>query len=100
MADFCITEVRYNKDKSHIKFVKVRERKQGENGIQIGSPRIVSRAFVADLIRLGKVSFQTNTKTNNGQWKKGAEVLLFGQEFLTTDRNKTERDNLGELPEF
>lgn len=95
MADFCITAVRYNDDKSHITFVKVREEKQGK----VGAPRTVSRAFVADLIRLGKVTFQTRTKTNE-RWQRGAAVYLIDDEYLTTERNDTKRDNLGELPTF
>lgn len=55
MADFCITAVRYNTDRSHIEFVQVKEEKPAE----VGLSRTVSRAFVADLIRLGKVTFQT-----------------------------------------
>lgn len=96
MADFCITAIRYNKDQNHIEFVKVREEKEGK----VGTPRTVSRAFVADLIRLGKVAFQTRTKTDEGNWKRGAEVSLIEGEYLTTDRNDTKRDNLGSLPVF
>lgn len=96
MADFCITAVRYNKDQSHIVYVQVREEIPGK----VGSPRTVPRAFVADLIRRGNAAFQTRTKTADNKWKKGADVHLIDDEFLTTDRNSTKRDNLGSLPEF
>lgn len=96
MTDFCITSVRYNKEKSHIEFVKVREEKEGK----VGAPRIVSRAFVADLIRLRKASFQTRVKNSNNKWSLGSSVHLIDGEYLTTDKNNTKLDNLGNLPEF
>ncbi|HCF2132181.1 TPA: DUF3892 domain-containing protein [Pseudomonas aeruginosa] len=96
MADFCITAVRYSKDRNHIEYVQVRE----EKSKTIGAPRTVARAFVADLIRLEKASFQTRMKTADDTWMRGADVHLIDDVYLTTDRNSTERDNLGNLPEF
>ena len=96
MTDFCITAVRYNQERSHIEFVRVKEEKPGE----IGPNRTVPRAFVADLIRLGKVTFQTRTKTPEGKWKTGAQVHLIDDIYLTTNKNSSERDNLENLPEF
>jgi hypothetical protein len=96
MADFCITAVRYNTNRSHIEFVRVCEEKPGE----IGPSRTVSRAFVADLIRLGKVTFQTRTKSSEGKWRVGAQVHLIEDIYLTTNKNSTKRDNLENLPEF
>lgn len=98
MADFCITAVRYSKDRSHIEYVHVREEKQQQK--TISSPRIVSRAFVADLIRLNKASFQTRVEKSDGTWSRGADVHLIDDEYLTTDSNSTTRDNLENLPEF
>lgn len=96
MADFCITAIRYNKERSHIEYVRVREERPGE----IGPNRTVSRAFVADLIRLEKATFQTRTKTSEGKWKVGARVHLIDRIYLTTNKNSTKRDNLENLPEF
>ncbi|MGG3796544.1 hypothetical protein ABEU86_20110 [Pseudomonas paraversuta] len=96
MTDFCITAVRYNKAKEHIEFVVVREEKP-EN---VGRPRTVSRAFVADLIRLEKATFQTRFQDAEGLWDRGARVHVLEEVFLTTDKNSTKRDNLGALPEF
>ncbi|WP_355603409.1 DUF3892 domain-containing protein [Xanthomonas cannabis] len=95
MADFCITAVSYNKDRSHIEQVQVREEKEKT----IGAIRTVPRAFVADLIRLGKATFQTRVKVDD-IWKLGAQVHLIEDVYLTTDKNSTKRDNLGNLPEF
>lgn len=96
MADFCITAVRYNENHSHIAFVRVHEEKPGK----IGTRRTIPRAFVADLIRLGKATFQTRMQGTDGKWKLGAQVHTIEDEYLTTDRNSTKRDNLGNLPEF
>lgn len=105
MADFCITAVRYTKDRKHIDQVRVREEERvvGEDGrtkIVIGKWRLVSRAFVADLIRLDKATFQTRTLNANGKWDKGSQVTVIENVFLTTEPNNKKRDNLGELPEF
>ena len=96
MADFCITAVRYNQTRSHIEQLHVREEKPTE----IGPSRIVPRIFVADLIRLRKATFQTRIKGTDDLWKLGAQVHLLEDIYLTTDKNSTTRDNLGNLPEF
>lgn len=96
MADFCITAVRYNHDRSHIAYVRVNEEKPSE----IGPDRMVARDFVADLIRLKKATFQTRTKTPEGKWRVGAEVHLIDDIYITTNKNSTKQDNLGNLPEF
>lgn len=96
MADFCITDVRYNDERSHITYVKVREEKFSK----IGLPRTVSRAFVADLIRLQLATFQTRVWTTDGKLRVGAHVHVIDEIYLTTDQNSTTKDNLGSLPEF
>lgn len=96
MTDFCITAVRYNKDRAHIETVQVHE----EKGSAIGPARVVSRVFVADLIRLNKATFQTRIKRADGKLYVGAAIHVIDNEYLTTDRNSTKRDNLGSLPEF
>lgn len=94
MADFCITAVRYSGE--HIDYVKVRE----EKATSIGTPRTVERAFVADLIRLNKATFMTRVETNDGKWAVGAPIHVVDGEYLSTDRNSSKRDNLGNLPHF
>lgn len=98
MADFCITAVQYNPDKKHIDLVQVREEKYG--GKVATESRLVQRAFLVDLIRLGLVSFQTKTKDRDGNWRDGDKVTIYDDKYLTTKGNGTERDNLGSLPEF
>jgi hypothetical protein len=96
MTDFCISAVRLDKDEQHIEWVRVHECQNA----QIGPARTVSRRFVADLIRLGLVTFQTTVKDSSGKWKHGASVHVFDGEYLATDRNNTKKDNLGNLPKF
>ncbi|GLH31737.1 hypothetical protein BR1R5_11230 [Pseudomonas sp. BR1R-5] len=96
MADFCITAVKYDKEHDRIAWVQARE-ELGRD--KVGPWRWVSRVFAVDLIRMGKASFQTRTQDRNGNWVKGAPVVVYADKFLTTEGNRTERDNLGELPE-
>ncbi|MCB2255982.1 DUF3892 domain-containing protein [Pseudomonas chlororaphis] len=99
MADFCITKVKYSEDGEHIQWVIVREEIPAQR--KIGSERKVERAFVADLIRLGKASFQTRVwNSSDSTWDTGANIHLIDNEFLSTDRNSRKRDNLGNLPTF
>lgn len=95
MANFCITHVKYSTDGKHIEWLGVRE----EFETTVGPMRLVQRAFVAALIRQGLATFITRTWiTETEKWKKGAEVHVLEEKYLTTDPNKTKRDNLGELP--
>ena len=96
MTDFCITAIKYSSDRQHVEWVKINEEKVNA----LGPDRITSRAFVADLIRLGKATFQTRYKGADGKMHFGAQVHVVDGEFLSSDRNNTKRDNLGALPEF
>lgn len=96
MFDFCISAVRYDSENQHIEWVKVHE----DKGATIGPARQVPRAFVADLIRLEKATFQTVIKMSNGNFANGAHIHVIDDIYLTTDRNNTKRDNLGNLPTF
>ncbi|MGQ7858244.1 hypothetical protein ACUN0G_02830 [Pseudomonas sp. 32A] len=96
MADFLIEKVAYSEDGEHIEWVLVREDKGDKAGPRIPVPRL----FIADLIRLGKAEFQTVVKAANGKLDRGSEVRLYDGKFLTTSPNKTDRDNLENLPTF
>ena len=97
MADFCVTAVRYARDRSHIEAVRLARNLPGKFGVF----RIVERAFVAELINLGKVTFETWVQSPaDGKWRKGADIHVIDEEFLTTDKNSSKRDNLENLPEF
>lgn len=96
MADFCITAIRLSSNGEHIEDVHVRE----EQETSISPPRVVARAFVADLIRLNKATFITRVKNANGNWSVGANIHVIDEQYLSTDRNSSKRDNLGNLPKF
>lgn len=100
MADFCVTAVRYNKERKHIDFLHVREETKRDGKPFLGQIRIVPRAFVADIIRRGNATFQTRIEKSPGTWSVGAHIHVIDEEYLTTDRNSTQRDNLENLPEF
>jgi hypothetical protein len=100
MVDFCISGIRYDEKKQHITFVKVHERQTTSQGWGLGPARIVPRAFVADLIRMNKASFETVVKVENNKVRHGAHVHVIDDVYLSTDRNSTKRDNLSNMPEF
>lgn len=96
-ADWCVTAVGYNEDKSRIVEVEVRP----DTGDTIGSASRKTRQRVIEDIERG-VSFNTIFLTE-GKWTRGAMVevvVINGQKFLRTDRNQRTADNLGALPEF
>lgn len=100
MADFSVTGVKYNQDHSHIEYVEVRRDFLVNKELKVGAPRIVPRAFVADLINSGKVTFHTRVYDGHGTWWKGSDIHVIDGVYLTTDPNKFKRDNLENLPEF
>jgi len=96
-ADFLISAVRYNAQKTHID--KVRSHK--DEGDNVGTGEETTREDIVRKIKEGK-TFVTIYKSND-KWKKGEDVRIVdidGQEYIRTDRNRTKKDNLGELPEF
>lgn len=95
MAHFYISAVKMDDSRQHIQWVKLI--KAGKNS---DHATVNSRQFVAELISEGAATFQTITKGSDGQWVYGATVHDIDGVYITTDANKTKRDNLGNLPEF
>lgn len=95
MPDFAVIAVRYNQAKTHIEFVKVARLLPGV----LGAHRTVPRAFIADLINVGKSTFKTYVP-RDGKYYSGADIHVIDDEFITTDPNIRKRDNLENLPEF
>ncbi|MEE4180948.1 DUF3892 domain-containing protein [Pseudomonas viridiflava] len=92
MADFFISGIRREKPGGHIQQVQVI--KSGD------SIRMTTdRAFVANLITLGKTTFQTLFWKDNA-WRYGAYVHVVDGVFLATDQNAKTEDNLESLPTF
>lgn len=99
--DFYITGVRF-RDSGEIDKLKVRLRNQPiKNELTLEDERIVERLFIVDLLKTKKISFYTatfNKKTN--KYSSGDEVVLYGNKFITTAGNATQKDNLESLPVF
>ncbi|WP_324708095.1 hypothetical protein [Pseudomonas fragi] len=96
MADFFISSIAYNEKGEHIEWLLVREDLEKNAGPEVP----VHRQFVADLIRLKLATFQTLPRSPEGKISRGAMVHLYDEKFLSTSANKTERDNLENLPIF
>lgn len=97
MTDFYISAIRMDSAGQHIERVKT-HKITGNTFDITGSDN--SRMFVGELISTGKVSFTTITKNFSGKWQLGAKVEVMSDGYITTDPNKTKRDNLGNLPKF
>lgn len=96
-ADFLISKVGYNDEHTHIIKVETRE----DKGEKAGSPYEETRQAVISNIKKGK-TYCTIIKKET-KWHKGAIVEIIkvnNKDYIRTDKNKTESDNLGELPEF
>lgn len=97
MVDFYISAIKMDSTNQHIEFVKVHE----DLGDKIGPGTVNSRAFVGELIRKGKAEFKTIIYNKEKKlWFDGAKVEVMADDYITTDPNKTKRDNLGNLPTF
>lgn len=98
-ADYLISAVRYDSEHSHIEKVRVRE----DKGAKVGSSVFESsRQEVIENIKSNK-TYITIFEGQNNNWKKGEEVhiIVVGEtEYIRTDQNQEECDNLENLPEI
>jgi hypothetical protein len=96
-ADYGISKVRYNEKHQHIVKVKARV----DNGDSIGPPTEMTRETVVKKLKDGETFVTIPLK--DGKFTKGEDVRIVkvnGVEYIRTDQNQKESDNLGELPEF
>jgi hypothetical protein len=96
-ADYLISAVQYNYAGTHIAKV----RRHPDNGDTIGNSTDVLRSSVVSQLEAG-TTFATITKDGT-KWILGASVEVItveGEKYIRTDRDKTRKDNLGELPRF
>lgn len=97
-ADYGISAVKYNDEKTHINKVKVHK----DEGDAIGSAEIWLRSQVITSLEDDK-TFVTIIKNSEGKWNKGEDVGIIkvnNNKYIRTDRNKISSDNLENLPEF
>jgi hypothetical protein len=97
-ADFCITGVRYHPPRTAIREVEIRD----DNGSGLSAPRRVTREAVVDAIDRGS-TFVTAYRGPTGQFQRGEDVRVVDLppgRYIRTDRNRVQRDNLDNLPEY
>lgn len=98
LADYYITNVRYNTEHTHIVKVKLHP----DNSGTVGSEYEWTRTDVVNTLQNGK-TFITVVKNGTNQWTKGEDVRVVtinGTKYIRTDANSKASDNLGNLPEF
>ena len=97
-ADYGISKVRYDDERTHIVKVKVRE----DKGDTFGPAEEWPRKQVVSAIE-GGTTFLTILKGSDGKWQKGQDVHIItvkGVKYIRTDQNPKAADNLENLPEF
>ena len=97
-ADYGISEVRYNDERTHIVKVKVRE----DKGDVFGPAEEWARKDVVSAIE-GGTTFVTILKGSDGNYEKGRDVHIITVnrvKYIRTDQNSEASDNLENLPEF
>ncbi len=97
-ADYYIEKVRYNKDHSRIIWVSVRE----DSSKKLSGAYNMVRKRIMSLMHDGK-QFMTIFRNDEGKYRKGQKILLIsvkGNEFIRTDADQTEKDQLENLPEY
>ncbi len=97
-ADYGISAVRYNSERTHIQKVEVRE----DQDDKFGPAQEWTRTQVVTAIERG-ISFVTILRDSERRWQQGQAVHIVtvnGAKYLRTDQNSTARDNLGNLPDF
>jgi len=98
-ADYLISAVRYDSEHLHINKVKGYEAREGR---KVGDPFESSRQEVIENIKSKKV-YITIIKREDNKWYEGEKVhiiVIDETEYIRTDQNQEECDNLGNLPKF
>lgn len=96
MTEYLIFGTSYSKQpEEHIEWVVLA---RAENN-KLAGAFLVSRHFVVDLIKTGSASFKTAT-IQNQKFLRGADVVIYDDEYLTTSPDASEQNNLENLPSF
>lgn len=98
MAEYFILAVGYSEEEEHIEWALVARFETNHDCVMTA---VVERDFLVDLLRTESATFRTATvNPATGKFRKGADVHVIGDEFLSTDANDVTHDNLGKLPRF
>lgn len=97
MSEYLVIAVAYEENQEHIDWLLVTRRIDGK----INRIWVADRDWVADLITTKSASFKTALKNpNTKKFEPGADIHVYEDVYLSTDRNASERDNLSNLPRF
>ncbi|MEX5592491.1 hypothetical protein [Pseudomonas orientalis] len=97
MTEYLIFGVAYSKEERHIEWLAIS--RQVESNLSFFS--LVGRSFVVDLINSGSATFRSATiNPKKKSFAIGATVHVYDGEFLTTSPDKSESNNLENLPEL
>jgi Protein of unknown function (DUF3892) len=97
-ADYYIEKVRYNKDHTRIIWVSIRQ----DNNSKLGGAYNMVRKKIVSLMHAGKL-FMTIYRNPEGKYRKGQKIAMIrvkGTEYIRTDQEEMEKDQLENLPEF
>src|SRR5690242_18043093 len=97
-ADYLVLRVRYNSSKTHIDQVEVAP----DKGDSIGSKITWDREKVVTAIK-DETTFVTARLNSSDKYERGEDVRRYrvnNKDYLRTDGNSKDSDNLGKLPEF
>jgi len=97
-ADYGISKVRYNAERTHIVKVKVHE----DKGDTVATAEEWTRNQVVSAIEKDK-TFVTILKGTDDKWHKGQDVHIItvnDVRYIRTDQNSEASDNLENLPAF
>lgn len=97
-ADYVVTGVKYSAGDLHVQSVEVREHEDNK----LVRTRAMTRPDVVDLLAKGKTFVTATFNKEKNFWVKGAPLQIIKVEtrFIKTKADKTEKDNLENLPSF
>lgn len=97
MTEYWIIAAAYSEEEQHISWVMLTRPADGK----VKDAWLVEREYVADLINTGSATFKTAIRNRHTKkFEDRANVHVYNETFLSTDRNDTELDNLNSLPRF
>ena len=95
VGDWAISQVQKDAD-GDIQHVRAHQVFAGMLG---DAPLAISRQNIIKMIQDEGKSVVT-VREHQGQWVQGEDVHVTSKNYIRTDPNETESDNLGDLPEF
>jgi len=104
LNQYLITGVRYDEDHKFIVQVHLRAIRE-EKTFNRGNPMVATRASIMKAIGMGTKMFTALKKVEgtNWTWVKKAEIEIIKLnkvDYIRSEKNDDEKDNLAELPEF